>query len=642
MAQTHNRLFLIGCILLYLAGCGGSAVKSDRRGSATADSMQKVERLENLGEHSIAAQLLRQLAAEAEAPRRQGLELRAVENLVRAGNYAAAETLLSQTDLTAVAGYRFYGTVLKAEIALARNRPETTLQWLQQGPPQNVPFGLKQRYYQARAEAFKRLGRALESARELAELDQQITQRDQRVRNQLEILRVLGAVSGASLELLQPRYPGVLGGWMDLTRALRQDSGDRGRLGAALQQWRQRHPSHPALSEAVNAFLAELEKALKNLGNIALLLPQTGPYREVSAVLQDGFMAGYFAEQPQRRPQLLFYDTEGADVRGLYQQAVQAGAQLVVGPLDKNRVADLAALGNFPVPVLALNQLPAGSQPPANFYRFALAPEDDAREVAERAWSEGFATAVVMAPQGDWGQRIEDAFRERWQGLGGVVAEVAVYDPQEHDFSGAIKEVLNLEEGGQRKADLQSILGLRLHFEPQVRPDAEFIFVVGKADKVRQIRPQLQFYHAAEVPVFATSHVYEGWPDARRDQDLAGVVFPETPWILGQAADERLERGRFTSLFPQSDQHFPRLYAMGMDCFRLTQALGGMRAGAGRTLQGDTGRLSLDPGGRVKRGLVWARFSEGVPVLADRSAPEGGAEAQSGALNVRGLGAPAR
>ncbi len=629
MAHTHYRLFLIVLILLYLAGCGSSAVRTGAASRGGGDEMQKAERLEGIGEHAIAAQLLRKLAAEAEPPRKQGLELRAVENLLRAGKLDAAEALLDEVDLRAVAGYRFYGEVLRGEMALARNRPELTLERLQQGPPQQVPFGLVQRYYQARAEALSRLGRPLESARELTELDGRIRLRDERVRNQLAILRVLSGVSGASLDLLQSRHPGDLGGWMDLTGILRQGSGGRDELASGLQGWRQRHPAHPALSDAVNAFLDELKKTLKNVGEIAVLLPQTGPYREVSEALQDGLMAAYFATPSVRRPRLMFYDTEGAGVQALYQQAVQAGAQLVVGPLDKNRVVELAALGAFPTPVLALNQLPREFQPPANFYRFALAPEDDAREVAERAWSEGYGAAVVLAPRGDWGERIETAFAERWQSLGGVVAETTIYEPQTHDFSSAIQDLLNLEESEQRRSDLQGILGRRLGFEPQVRPEAEFIFVVGKADKVRQIRPQLQFYRAGSVPVFATSHVYEGWPDQRRDQDLSGVGFAEIPWMLGPAADERLGRERFVRLFPQSARHFPRLYAMGMDSFRVAQGLGALRQDAGRAIRGDTGRLSLDPSGRVNRDLAWGRFVDGAPVLAERAAPEAGAAADS-------------
>lgn len=52
---------------------------------------------------------------------------------------------------------------------------------------------------------------------------------------------------------------------------------------------------------------------------------------------------------------------------------------MVIGPLRRESVAAIAQRGPLPVPVVALNQLPADMAWVPNLYQFALAPEDEAR-----------------------------------------------------------------------------------------------------------------------------------------------------------------------------------------------------------------------------------------------------------------------
>ncbi|HBM24713.1 MAG TPA: hypothetical protein DD411_14230, partial [Alcanivorax sp.] len=48
-------------------------------------------------------------------------------------------------------------------------------------------------------------------------------------------------------------------------------------------------------------------------------------------------------------------------------------------------------------------------------------------------------------------------------------------------------------------------------------------FLVADPNEGRQIKPALNFHYARDLPVFATSHLYNGTPAPRRDQDLDGV-----------------------------------------------------------------------------------------------------------------------
>jgi hypothetical protein len=54
-----------------------------------------------------------------------------------------------------------------------------------------------------------------------------------------------------------------------------------------------------------------------------------------------------------------------------------------------------------------------------------------------------------------------------------------------------------------------------------------------------------------------------------------------------------------------------------VDAYALSVQLARLRAYPEARIEGATGALGLDPGGRVERELRWARFEEGRPVLLD-------------------------
>jgi outer membrane PBP1 activator LpoA protein len=281
----------------------------------------------------------------------------------------------------------------------------------------------------------------------------------------------------------------------------------------------------------------------------------------------------------------------------------------VIGPLDKDAVRQLARAGELPVPVLALNQVALNARPPANFYQFSLAPEDEARQVAERAWLDGLRYPVLLTPDSPWGARVADAFRQRWLSLGGRVAGAQVYDNNATDYGQAIQQLLHLDQSKARRRGLERLLGQRLEFEPRRRADADFVFVAASNTQARQLRPQLQFHHAADLPVYTTSHAWDGELDDNEALDLAGVLLPDMPWILDTDQADPLARRNLASNFPASASAFGRLYAMGMDSLQLLPHLARLQSALYESLDGRTGKLHMDALHQVHRQLVWTRLS---------------------------------
>ncbi|OGT91412.1 MAG: hypothetical protein A2286_10125, partial [Gammaproteobacteria bacterium RIFOXYA12_FULL_61_12] len=354
----------------------------------------------------------------------------------------------------------------------------------------------------------------------------------------------------------------------------------------------------------------------KSLARVAVLLPQSGPLQKVANAIKEGITAAHYASDPSGRPELKFYDAGNPqDLPALYQQAVQEGASAVIGPLDKDAVSVLASGGDLPVPTLALNQITQEARPPANLFQFALSPEDEARQVAERARQDGHTLALVLVANSTMGQRELNAFNTRWTELGGRVLEQAAYDEKSHDFSPQIVSLTNLDESGQRQQKLQKLLGRTLKFDPRPRRDAGFIFLSAEGSKAREIRPQLQFHRAGDLPIYTTSRVFNGEVNADRDTDINGVRFPDIPWLLVEDQGP-LSRAAVAKMFPAALTQYPRLYAMGIDSYNLLFHLDRLSSGKlQETSQGKTGNLYLDENNLVHRRLVWAQITNGRPSI---------------------------
>jgi outer membrane PBP1 activator LpoA protein len=126
---------------------------------------------------------------------------------------------------------------------------------------------------------------------------------------------------------------------------------------------------------------------------------------------------------------------------------------------------------------------------------------------------------------------------------------------------------------------------------------------------LRQIRAQLRFFYAGDVPTYMTSEGFD--PDPAANIDLDGVLFPDMPWMLqeqGQVADAR---SATQTAWADKGPRLPRLFAFGYDAAQLMLAL--RTNGWQWPLAGVTGHLSPDAQGRIRRELDWAQIRKGKP-----------------------------
>jgi outer membrane PBP1 activator LpoA protein len=608
------RTRLIGTALLVvwatlLAGCPSAPVRppTERPPDAAA-----AERLVREGKTREAAQMFERLAGQATAaPERTQYHLRAVEQWLAAGSLPDAERVLALISGPLSGDQAVSRTLLDAEAALAADDAARALKSLRGLPPPASPaVATRTLALQARAQFAS--GNAPAGVQSLLERERWLSGAEALNANRqlmVEGLRT-AALRGASLKPPAGADP-QLAGWLELGTLLLEVERSPFSAAARARDWRARYPLHPANGALLDSLLRDSAVALAYPAEVALLLPLTGRQQAAAIAVRDGFLSAYFQQAAEERPRVRVYDVAGQDIGAAFQRAVDEGAQFVVGPLTKDEVTGTSAIANGRVPVLALNFLPEGSSAPEAFYQFALVPEDEARQVARRVVADGRPRGVALVPTGEWGTRVLAAFSDELAQLGGELLARGIYDPADNDYTPVIQQVLRLSDSRERHARLANTLGVKLEFEPRRRGDVEFIFVAAQASHSRLIRPQLRFHYAGDIPTYTTSDAFE--PDETANVDLDGIMFPDMPWMIANDPISEELRGAVKQAWPGRVSRRGRLYAFGYDAYRLLPTLRARQAGQTRRVPGMTGRLTIEPDGRIYRDLDWAQIRDGKP-----------------------------
>lgn len=532
--------------------------------------------------------------AESSEPKQAALlRLAAAEQSFQRGDLEQARSIIEQVELEQLLpAQQIFASTLKAELALAAENPQAALDALQHpafARLDELPVEQQLRSQLVRAKALQAQGDDFAAARERVFIAPLLS--GEAARDNHETIWSL--VSGLDAGEIQPSDDPDLSGWLSLAQAVRQ-AGTISQQQRAIDDWQQAHPGHPAARELPEPLAKLRELTEEPLSRIALLLPMEGPLASVAKALRDGFLAAHL--QAQQPLDIELYDSGSiASLDDFYRQAAAAGVQLVVGPLEKDLVRQLAARSELPITTLALNYSDATQAPPPGLFQFGLAAEDEAREVARRAWDDGHRRAIALTPAGEWGNRVAAAFRQAWQAQGGeLVAAEPLAEPVE--LANQIAHLLQVRsEGG---ADAQ----------PTRRQDVDFLFLAATPQQAQQVKPTLIFQYAGDLPVYATSHLHAATDNRSQYLDLEGIRFAETPWLL----DDQLPlRQQIEAKWPQAGGSLGRLYAMGADAYLLAPRLGQLVALPDTSLQGLSGDLSLGESQRIERELPWAIFRDG-------------------------------
>jgi len=582
------RPIILICLAALLAACASSP-------TSTLGELPRTPQ-------ATTQQLLEQ--ADSSDPQKAALlRLSAADQSFRQGDLAKSREILALVPLEQLPpAQQIFASTLRAELALAANDPQQALQALQHVAFERLgelPVEQQVRSQLVRAKALETSDQPLAAARERIFIAPLLSGEEARS-NHETIWRL---VSGLPVTTPQDSTDPDLSGWLALARSVKQ-AGTLGQQQRAIDNWVQQNPQHPAAQQLPEPLVMLRELADRPLTHVALLLPMDGPLAGVARALRDGFLAAHLQAHPEGSElQIELYDsTRLGSLDTFYRQAQAAGVQLVVGPLEKNLVRQLSEKDELPITTLALNYSDAGQTTPPQLFQFGLAAEDEAREVARRAWADGHRRAIALTPRGEWGARVLDAFRRSWEEAGGtLVAAQALAEPVE--MANQIAGILQIRNGESRS---QSTGGSAT--QPTRRQDVDFLFLAATPQQAQQVKPTLIFQYAGDLPVYATSHLHAANENRSQYLDLEGIRFAETPWLLDPQLPLRQQVER---QWPQAGGSLGRLYAMGADAYLLAPRLNQLLALPDTQLEGMSGVLTLNPAQRIERQLPWAEFQDG-------------------------------
>jgi outer membrane PBP1 activator LpoA protein len=305
---------------------------------------------------------------------------------------------------------------------------------------------------------------------------------------------------------------------------------------------------------------------------IALILPLEAPaFVRAAEAVRDGFLGAATAAGDDANCVVIAHGDGG--VLAAVEDARSRNVRVIVGPLLRSDVKEVAQFGLDLPYTIALNQLEDGAAAPARLYTFPLAIESDARLLARRLQADGAPQVALVSSETALMKRFDSAFAAQWVALGGAV-------PNVYRFEGSTEALGVMRRELSRRGPAAVVLALDSEGATLAKP------------------------YLGAIPAYASGLVFERVPEAVA-RDLDGLVLVEIPWIVTPDAPQfaDLPRRDFTSAA------LLRLYALGLDAYRAARAL---RDGPPDSfvLEGATGRITLDGRQFMREGSL-AVFSSG-------------------------------
>ena len=497
--------------------------------------------------------------------------------------------------------------VLLAKVETIREQPKIAIQHLAAvHEVKRLPVYYQVQFHELLASAYQAVGNTTESVTERIKLQHLLPDEVSQSNNARALWLTLTTLPPAELDTLsiEASENSELSGWTRLAKLSHRQYNNPEEMLRELTSWQAYFPDHPGNRILPSPLLRVKSQLFAPPHHMALLLPLTGPLAGPGHAIQDGFMAAAHESLTGDKVSISVYDTNAGNAAALYRQALAAGADYVVGPLSKTEVAAVAAM-DHPVPTLLLNDSVGSTSD--NAYSFGLSPSNEAKQVAAKIRKSGYGKALVIAPEGDWGNDIIFAFEQQWKANGGVVVDTLRYRAND-DLGLRVRDILHLSDSEGRGKRLKQLLGSHVEAAPRRRQDFDVIFMLAYPTKARQIMPMLKYYYAGDVPVYATSTVYGGNSNPMKDKDLDGVTFGDMPWVFEHSMSDKH--------WPEQFNSYSRLYALGMDSYTLATQLNQLVLFPTAGVKDKRGVLYLSSTHQISRILVFGQFKQGQAQLS--------------------------
>jgi len=701
MAPTHSKYVLIAFILLFLSSCATPTKTTTQKPLDKVDKPSKEVVLNNAEKSLQKAEL--EWLKNGDIEQRNSLLLAAAQDFQSGGECRRSDIIIANIEpFLENPIQQQYSLLLKAECALIQHYAsglsaeliqtpiDTMISWL-------TPITANQ--FIARKEVLIAHLAALHERWDLAAnvLSQQLDADsplnvDSSPVNQLSLsadgLNALSLPSAAPEQILWKWFlksskstqttMGQSNPFMRAYLSLANILEDENLTDASRQQaiifWQKQNPSHPLSINLPSGVKGYLAQTLKEVRNIAVLLPLSGRVEVQGDAIKQGIMTAYFAKLEnitknnpgETIPNIRFLDTGSDTSRFVSDEITPEGLMqydIVIGPLLREHVS---LVKNFNLPdsmlvylnrisratsnigakdntVAALLQdefvdLPNNdsstlssdktlSQPnqdqaqdatlssktnaestSAKVY-FALAPEDEATQLANLMKKQGIRTPIIISNGSSLSRRMIDTFNEQWIALNGLDA---IKPPKVVTFSDnkglrvGITAALDVLQSQRRINQLSNLTSETVHSVTRNRRDVDAFVVFALPQQVELLNPiieaSISLFTERTIPVFATSYSYQHQLNKNSIRDLRSLVFVDMPFLMPEQRNSPLAE-QVDTLWNKPPSSFLRLFAFGYDAFQFSEQMQQLAYFSHTDLKGLSGKLTVNEQRQVIRNL---------------------------------------
>lgn len=488
-----------------------------------------------------------------------------------------------------------------------------------------------------------------------------------------QVWQWLTSIPTKTLPSVGKAYP-ALSPFITLRELTEANASSPATLAKELQNFQQVYRGHILETTLPNNVLKATQLTDAGANNIAVLLPLSGRLARSGQVVKNGIMSAYYTDVEKRQdehllPRLRFIDTNGADTQHLLSEI--GDTKFIVGPLLKDTVESL--IPNLPVGVnvLALNRPEELADPvatndtttsdtlvtttdsalngdsntfggklgnsdtqgelgamdlPTSLNYFGLAPEDEAKQLAEFIFNKGYRAPIVIAAQSNLYQRMDATFKKYWKALNSKENKLrtnitSVTFNDSNSLREGITQALDVAQSNDRINQIEYMTNDEVYNMPRSRRDIDAIIAFASPQDTELLNPiieaSLNPYDGKQVPVYATSRSMDYDSGKNQWRDLQNVHFIDMPWLMPSHKWQTLQQEVELAWENQNTMQ-KRLFAFGFDAYQLLPQLGMLNTLKYLSHEGLTGTLSLNQQGEVIRQQPQAMIrNEKVQMLSE-------------------------
>ncbi|WP_297820631.1 penicillin-binding protein activator [uncultured Paraglaciecola sp.] len=438
--------------------------------------------------------------------------------------------------------------------------------------------------------------------------------------------------------------------WLQLAIIIKRFALEPELFNQQLINWQSRHLGHPLVTNLPQEIKKLLQQAPIQAKRIAVLLPLTGRLANQGLAIKEGILAAYLENLPnakfalnnapdydgsagktiqnktQQYREIRFFDSALKTTQQLNEMV--ADFDVVLGPLVKEQIMKLTAVLPTDKILLALNRVELQPKKPNSVqltqlvesdltapehYYFALAPEDEAQQLALHIHQKQLVRPIIFAADNPTTQRMAEAFIAKWQETPNAIQPDLTIFTDSKDMRIRVSQMLDVTQSKQRIKQIEALSDVEVFGVERNRRDIDAIVLFANPEQAKLLNPiieaSLSPFARRSLSVFASSRSYSLDLNSNSLRDLRNLTFTDMPWMLPDHRWQDLAN-QTIQLWPEKQDTLLRLFAMGFDVYSLLPNLRRLKTLPQLVSHGLTGEINVDSEGVLYRRLLLAQVAQ--------------------------------